>query len=208
MSEFLDELYKFIKSYVASNPGCTKDEILKATVTQFLLIKERSVFYRKEFAVRFSSAQGATFSNCILSLSTLRKYDHAPFIVCVVRPNVVELLLANSTFLKKSSPKGYNIDKVLKVLASGNSVFSFFFVGINLELRYVTTCLVSVLDKSILNATRVQFHWAGRSSRGVTQLAGNLNRVFDNDFSEMIDIQQAQEFLQRLIDLKPLAFEN
>lgn len=101
-----------------------------------------------------------------------------------------------------SNPKGYNIDKVLKELASGNSVFSFFFVGINIEERYVVTCLVSILDKSILNATRVQYHWAGRKSRGVTQLQGNLKHIFDTNFSETIDVKLAQECLQKLIDLK------
>jgi hypothetical protein len=107
-----------------------------------------------------------------------------------------------------SNPKAYNIDKVLKTLASGNTVFSFFFVGINTETRYVVTCLVSILDKTILNATRVQFHWAGRNSRGVTQLTGNLSRVFASDFSETIDVRQARQFLQSLIDLKLPALES
>lgn len=107
-----------------------------------------------------------------------------------------------------SSPKGYNIDKVLKELASGKTAFSFFFVGINVEERYVVTCLVSILDETLLNATRVQYHWAGRNSRGVTQLTGNLSRILDPTFSEMIDVKQAQEFLRCLIDIKPLALEN
>ena len=36
-----------------------------------------------------------------------------------------------------SSQKGYNIDKLLRELASGNIVFSFFFIGIDIyEKRY------------------------------------------------------------------------
>lgn len=103
MNKPLIDLCQFIQSYAASNPNCTKDAILKATVQKFSLTKERSLLYREEFAVRFSSAQGATFSNSVLSLSALQKYDRAPFVVCVVRPSRVELLLANSTFLKKIS---------------------------------------------------------------------------------------------------------
>ena len=102
-----------------------------------------------------------------------------------------------------SNPKGYNIDKALKMLASGDTAFSFFFVGIHTESRYVVTCLVSILDETILNATRVQFHWAGRNSRGVTQLTGNLSRVFAPDFSETIDVRHARQFLEGLLDLKP-----
>jgi hypothetical protein len=363
----LSELCRFIQSYFKSNPTCTKSELSKATADRFSLTRERSVFRGDGFALRFSIARGTTFPNCVLSLSALHKYDHMPFVVCVLRTNRVELLLANSTFLSKishsshqlridnvrgtflghdiiqsyegidnkpknfaelfeihaqfswdenlrrlvekttaivptgkrfepsdherrnilnaaklaselsrnpeylavgneltqlvndnleeileaaaienakergdlleniitsagsfhalddvtrtltlgtdlkidiktkiltlvSSPKGYNVDKVLRELSSGNSVVSFFFVGINVQSRLVVTCLVSILDSSILNATRIQFHWAGRKSRGVTQLAGNLP-IFKSNFSETIDIDKAQDFLQQLIDI-------
>ncbi len=377
MSKNLAELCKYIDCFAASHQSCTKDQLQKATAKQFSLNQQRSVFSSEAFAVRFSSVRGATFANCVISLSALQKYDRAPFVVCVVRPNGVDLLLANSTFLKKishssqqlridnvrgtflghdilrvyegienkpenfeklfeihaqftweenlarlverttsiaptgirfepspeqeanilrapeianlltqdpeyiqlgddlarivndnvgaileaatidinninlrgnrieqiitsagnfhsledvshtltagtelkvdiktkiltlsSSPKGYNIDKVLKMLSTGNSAFSFFFVGINIERSYIVTCLVSILDKSILNATRVQFHWSGRNSRGVTQLAGNLSEVFDHDFSEAIDVEQARRFLQQLIDIEPPILES
>jgi hypothetical protein len=373
MNKALANLTKFLKGYAKSHPKCTKDKISKATAKEFSLTKKRSVFYCDEFAVRFSSAAGQSFSNGVLSLSALKQYDQSPFIVCVVRPEGVELLLANSTFLKKishssqqlridnvrgtflgrdilreyegidnrpenfdelfdmhaqftweenilrlvestnsivptgqrfeptekqssnilqaselanilsknpeylqlgkdlaqlvdknleaileagsieninlrgnrieqiitssgnfhsledisrtltighevkvdiktkilaltSNPKGYNIDKVLKALALGNTVFSLFFVGINTESKYVVTCLVSILDETILNATRIQFHWAGRNSRGVTQLTGDLSRVFDPDFSETVNVKRAKEFLQRLVELKPIGF--
>ena len=372
MNKAFAKLCRFLRDYAKSHPKCTKVEISKAAAKEFSLTKERSVFYCAEFAVRFSNVQGQSFSNGVLSLSTLQKYDQSPFVVCVVRPQGIELLLANSTFLKKishssqrlridnvrgtflghdilreyegvenrpehfeelfdihaqftweenlarlventnaivptgqrfeptekqkanilkaseianmlsenaeylqlgkdlaqlvdknleailkageidnvnlrgnrieqiitsagnfhsledishtltighevkvdiktkilaltSSPKGYNIDKVLKALASGNTVFSFFFVGINTESRYVVTCLVSILDETILSATRIQFHWAGRNSRGVTQLTGDLGGVFEPDFSETVNVKRAKEFLQRLIELKPIS---
>lgn len=372
MNKILSQFCSFLLSYAKSHPQCTKDEISKAAAKEYSLRKKRSVYFREEFAVRFSSVQGSTFSNGVLSLSALQEYDQIPFVVCVVRPHGVELLLANSTFLKKishssqqlrvdnirgtflgndilreyegienrpeffdelfdihlqftwdeniarlvestnsitptgqrfepteserqkilaspaiakllsthpeyiqlgkeldslvvqnleaileaakieninlrgnkieqiittagnfhsledfsrtltlghevkvdiktkiltlsSNPKGYNIDKVLKALAIGNTVFSFFFIGINLEERFVVTCLVSILDEKILSATRIQFHWAGRNSRGVTQLTGDLNSIFAPDFSETINVQRAQEFLQNLIELRPPA---
>ena len=107
-----------------------------------------------------------------------------------------------------SSPKAYNIDKVLKELATGNTVFSFFFIGIDIEANTIKTCLVSIFDQTILRATRVQFHWAGRNSRGVTQLTGDFSPIFDSGFSEAIDTFAVEKFLKKLIGLKPLVLKN
>lgn len=370
MNEALNELIYFLMVYAEENPGCTKNEIAIATAEHFSLQKTRSVFHGQHYAIRFSFVRGRTFSNGVLALSVLRHYDNIPFIVCVVRPVGIDLLLANSTFLKKishssqqlrvgnvrgtflghdimrefdgienapenfpllfdshsqftweenldrlveatnrithtgkrfdptdeqernilyapkiakalsvhpeylqlyryldklvqqnleeilevgkisnvnlrgntieqivtqagnlhdiedfswrlqigpevkvdiktkiltlsSNPKGYNIDKLLKTLAFGNTVFSFFFIGINNEARFVLTCLVSIFDRTILNATRIQFHWAGRNSRGVTQLTKNIESIFSPEFVENIDVIAATEFLQMLIELKP-----
>ena len=94
---------------------------------------------------------------------------------------------------------------MLTALSDGNTVMSFFFIGVNIEEEYILTCLVSIFDKRILNATRIQFHWAGRNSRGVTQLSGDLKSLFDADFAEEVDVNSAQTFLQKLIDMKPKA---
>jgi hypothetical protein len=363
-------LLAFLKAYSRNHTGCSKTDLARATAEHFALTRERSVYARPEFAIRFSTASGTSFSNVVLSLSALQKYDHTPFIVCVVRPAGIQLLLANTTFLRKishsshqltidnvrgsflghdivrsysglnnepsnfdalfsmhaqktwdenlerlvaetnaiagsgigytpsqaqsrsiiaasllaqalstnpeyaqlyleltrivednrnaileasqidnvnlrgnaieqmvtqggnfhsvedasrtlrvgtevkidiktkiltlaSSPKGYNIDKTLKGLSDGNTVVSFFFIGINPETEVIKTCLVSIFDRTILNATRVQFHWAGRNSRGVTQLAGDLHSLFQPNFVELIEAPRAQAFLRRLIDLKP-----
>ena len=52
------------------------------------------------------------------------------------------------------------------------------------EEERVLTCLVSIVDKTIIDMTRTQFHWAGRNSRGVTQLTGNINVVFNGQFAD------------------------
>jgi hypothetical protein len=51
----------------------------------------------------------ASFSNTVLGLSTLKEYDGKPFVVCVVRPNGLEFLLANSTLLKKISHSSHQL---------------------------------------------------------------------------------------------------
>ena len=99
-----------------------------------------------------------------------------------------------------SNPKGYNIDKMLRVLACGNVSLSFLFIGINIKDESVSSRLVSILDSTILNSTKIQFHWAGRKSRGVTQLSGDLKSIFSNDFSEKINETLAITFLEDLID--------
>ncbi len=103
MATTLNDLASFLPDFASRHPGCTKEAISKATADHFSLTKKRSVYTCPSFSIRFSTAKKASFSNVVLSLSVLREYDHLPFIVCVVRPTGVELLLANSTFLKKIS---------------------------------------------------------------------------------------------------------
>ena len=102
---------------------------------------------------------------------------------------------------RASSPKAYNIDKALEMLGDGRTLIAFCFVGIHMDAGRVISSTVSILDRTVLEATRVQFHWAGRNSRGVTQLTGNLNRVFSPSYREVIDTHEATRFLANLLDL-------
>ncbi len=368
----LARLVESVQRFANANPGSSKDVVARAVAAEFELKRDRSVFAGQHFSVRFSTASGKSFSNVVLSLSAIRKYDQLPFVVCVVRPSGIQLLLANTTLLKKvshsshqlridnvkgsilghdimrtfdelpnepknfealfvrhreftweenlarlveatnaiagtgvrfqpndiqverilaavdvarsiqqdkeyialqirlaesvqasraailgaaqidnvnirgnrieqivtsagnlhraediaerlssgvevnidvktkllnlaSSPKAYNIDKVLRLLANGNSAFAFLFIGIDLHQNTVSSRLVSILDRVILDATRIQFHWAGRNSRGVTQLAGDLSSLYLPGFREVIDLISAREFLSRLIAIGPAA---
>ncbi len=362
----LRSLIDFLKKYKAAHLAADKQEIQTVASEQFGLTKKRSVYVGPSFALRFCAASQASFSNTVVGLSTLKEYDDKPFVVCVVRPNGLEFLLANSTLLKKishsshqlrvdnvrgsflghdiqreydgilnepanferlfalhqvfgwtenlkrlvdatdaiaptgkrqvftssahknifaaprlaaslsgrddyqaveaeltalikpnraailkaagvdnvnlrgnlieqiltrtanfhslhdltrslragtsltidiktkllnlsSSPKGYNIDKTLDMFALGNTAFSYFFVGIDVARREISTKLISVLDSNIIDATRIQFHWAGRDSRGVTQLTGDLSWLFDTNYNEAIDVPKGESFLERLM---------
>lgn len=366
----LGEVCDFLNEYARSHPGCSKKDVAATTGQRFGLTRKRSVYAGPQFSVRFSTAGGSSFSNVVISLSTLRNYDHLPFVVCVVRPTGTELLLANTTFLKKvshsshklrvdnvrgsilghdiirsyddisnspenfdtlfachqeftwaenlarlveatnaiaptgerfqpskeqeatilkspefaasvlkdseylgliaeleqivrekhdsilqasaidnvnlrgnqieqiitaggnvhdlhdlrvrlssgavieidvkskilglaSNPKCYNVDKMLSVLAAGNVVFCLLFVGVNRDTQAISTRLISIFDKTILAATRTQFHWAGRNSRGVTQLTGDFSSVLDERYRQQIDIAEAVHFLKSLLVIKP-----
>ncbi len=89
---------------IASHGGINdKARLANMVAEQFRLTRDRSVFYCDDFAIRFSASNGTSFSNTVLSLSNLRKVDHVPFLVCVVTQTSNQLLLANSTLLRKIS---------------------------------------------------------------------------------------------------------
>ncbi|MBL7186615.1 MAG: hypothetical protein ISS70_09835 [Phycisphaerae bacterium] len=100
-----------------------------------------------------------------------------------------------------SCPAAYNVDKALEALGNSKSLIAFCFVGIDPPSRTVLSSTVSIFDGTVLDATRVQFHWAGRNSRGVTQLTGDLTKLFSTSFKETIDVAKAQQFLHGLVEL-------
>lgn len=102
---------------------------------------------------------------------------------------------------RASAPKAYNIDKMLTFLAEPGSVFAFFMIGVDVRAGSVSTRLLPVLENALLEATRVQHHWAGRTSRGVTQLSGQYGRASASDYQPVVDIARARSFLGRLLGL-------
>ncbi len=98
------EMIGRLVTFVSRRDGVTDKRDLSLDVKQkFSLIKERSVFYCEWFAIRFCTATSRNFSNTVLALSALHKYDDIPFIVCLVTPTRNYLMLANTTFLRKIS---------------------------------------------------------------------------------------------------------
>jgi hypothetical protein len=89
--------------FVKQNDGAAKARLTTLLIERFGLTRDRSVFYCSDFAIRISTSKSQSFSNTVLSLSNLRKYDHQPFVVCLVTPLGNRLFLANSTLLKKIS---------------------------------------------------------------------------------------------------------
>lgn len=99
-----------------------------------------------------------------------------------------------------SNPKAYNLDKMLEFLSADRSVFMFYFVGVD-PGRIVNTVLASMFQKDLLAATILLRHWAGRNSRGVSQLEGRaINKLIEHQSAE-IDLFAAGTFLDRVIAL-------
>ncbi len=96
-------VYSLIE-YIRSRDGITDKATLAKNVQEdFGLTKDRSVYYSEYYAIRFSSSRSRSFSNTVIALSTLQKYDELPFLVCQVTPSENILYLANTTFLSKVS---------------------------------------------------------------------------------------------------------
>lgn len=100
-----------------------------------------------------------------------------------------------------SAPKAYNVDKFLQKMADEDSVFLFFLIGIGQDGIF-NTALCSVYHNELIDASVVQYHWAGRSTRGVVQFAGkSLNNILRNQsFKNQIDHVKAKAYLRDLLD--------
>lgn len=98
-----NSLYKLIDFIKRLDGQAGKARLQELVQKEFSLTKDRSVFYTDAFTIRFSSSKSTSFSNTVISLSNLQKYDDFPFVVCLNTPNKNYLFLANTTFLSKVS---------------------------------------------------------------------------------------------------------
>ena len=359
-------VHSFAAQVHAVNPNIDKSSFASIVASKYRLKKARSVYFAEDFAIRFCYSNDAGFSNCVVSLATLQKFDDRPFLVILLQPTGVQTFLANSTLIRKvshssqklrldsirgtilghdiareldgvsnepahftelfethqgfawtenlarivdattsisptglrfdpsaaelvrirnspavslaaekngkiaaaeqqllgelrkhkrkilelaeidnvnlrgnkieqlltgtanfhllgdqifekigearividlktkllglsSSPKLYNIDKTLRALATEPTVFCLFFIGVDSQNRTVIGRLVDIFDTRLIDGTRVQFHWAGRNSRGVTQLSMDAGVLFGGDFRRRIDLNKAKQFIELLL---------
>ena len=102
---------------------------------------------------------------------------------------------------RASAPKAYNIDKMLTFLAEPGSVFAFFMIGVDIHAGRVSARLLPVLERSLLEATGIQHHWAGRTSRGVTQLSGQFGRASTPDYQPVVDLDRGRLLLEGVLGL-------
>lgn len=103
----MNRIVKDFLDYItgSESPKHNKEIVQAQVVEKFNLTQDRKIFYCDHFAVRFSYTKNSkSFSNTILSLSALQKYDHIPvFVVRVVGDADNLVYLANTTFIKKIS---------------------------------------------------------------------------------------------------------
>lgn len=102
--------------------------------------------------------------------------------------------------LLNSNPKAYNIDKFLEFHSRSNTVFLFYFIGID-EVKIFSKVLISVFQRNLIESTILLRHWAGRNSRGVTQFEGSAIHKLLNEPNNEIDEKKSEEFLAKLFAL-------
>ena len=100
----------------------------------------------------------------------------------------------------ESNPKAYNLDKMLEFLTLEHSVFMFYFVGVE-PGQIVHTVLVSMFQEKLLEATILLKHWAGRTSRGVSQFEGRAVSKLILSPEYTINDACAVAFLQKVLAL-------
>ena len=100
-----------------------------------------------------------------------------------------------------SNPKAYNVDKFLKQMADSRSIFLFFFIGVD-ENSIFKTLLCSVYHEKLIDNTILQFHWAGRNTRGAAQFNGIAidEMLKETNFTNIICVDKAKAFLKQLLD--------
>lgn len=100
-----------------------------------------------------------------------------------------------------SNPKAYNVDKFLKQMSNSKSVFLFFFIGVD-EQSIFRTLLCSVYHGKLIDNTILQFHWAGRNTRGAAQFNGVAidEMLKEQTFTNIIDEKKSEAFLSVLLD--------
>jgi len=116
----------------------------------------------------------------------------------VFENHLTETDVKTKIMILNSNPKAYNIDKFLKFLCEDNTVFLFYFIGID-TTKIVNQVLVSVFQKDLLQSTIALKHWAGRNSRGVTQFIGATIHDLIIKPRNYIDEKLAIKYLSELI---------
>lgn len=99
-----------------------------------------------------------------------------------------------------SNPTLYSIDKVLQWLADG-SIFALFIIEVDSNNKVIRKILLSIFDRTIIEASTIQQHWSGRNARGHTQLEfSKCYNIFDDDYSESIDINFSKKYIKKLLE--------
>ena len=79
-------VHKFVELVEKNKEINTKDEMIEVVCNNFPMVKDgRALYHTDFFAVVFCYSKNNSFSNVVLSLSKLEKYDRIPCFVVLVK---------------------------------------------------------------------------------------------------------------------------
>lgn len=138
MNQIIKQFVQLIENNKDLN---TKAEMIETVSKNFAMVKDgRALYHTDFFAVVFCYSKNNSFSNVVLSLSKLEKYDHIPCFVVLVKKDLDNVIyLINTTFLDKISHSskelrvdnirgsilGSNIRKEIKEIGKSNTPADF-----------------------------------------------------------------------------------
>ena len=121
MNTLVHEFVELIEDNKSIN---TKEGMIKTVCSNFAMVKDgRAVYHTDFFAVVFCYSKNNSFSNVVLSLSKLKKYDRIPCFVVLIKKDLDNIIyLINSTFLDKisHSSKYLRTDNIRGSFLGGN----------------------------------------------------------------------------------------
>ncbi|MCL2109311.1 MAG: hypothetical protein FWH20_08210 [Oscillospiraceae bacterium] len=102
-----------------------------------------------------------------------------------------------------SQPKGFSIDNILLYLSESDTVFLFYWVGIEKD-GTLKLHLLPVFESKMLKNSRIQKHWSGINQRGHIQFDGKMIKEIldDSDYSVAhISENDAKQMIENWIGL-------
>jgi hypothetical protein len=189
--DHLRQILRLIGDFAAQHRGIAKTDLAAYAERELGFRREGKVYTDGRLALRFSQAKGAAFANTVLALKVLREYDHLPFVVCIVRPDGVQFLLANTTLLRKISHSS-------QALREDNLVGSFLGHDVMREYEGLTN---APSNFDALFAAHRRIPWAENLRRLVAATAGispTKHRFIPGD-AELQAILRAPELTSEVI---------
>lgn len=121
MNQIIKQFVQLVENNEELN---TKEEMIEAVCKNFAMVKDgRALYHTDFFAVVFCYSKNNSFSNVVLSLSKLEKYDHIPCFVVLVKKGFDNCIyMINTTFLNKisHSSKDLRADNIRGSLLGSN----------------------------------------------------------------------------------------
>lgn len=117
-------VHRFVELVEKNKEINTKEEMIEVVCQNFTMVKDgRALYHTDFFAVVFCYSKNKSFSNVVLSLSKLEKYDHIPCFVVLVKKDLDNVIyMINTTFLDKisHSSNDLRIDNIRGSLLGSN----------------------------------------------------------------------------------------